>query len=137
MTTNDNNSSEGEVVPCSLAPHYDTNQHIAEINNVAPHGGDADRSDIESDHISKDNEEDNDYHDKDSDDMDISDHVLVTSPIIFCSRVTNYHENEVLILARAWFQVSTDPAVGTDQKSGHFWNRVMITYSKFIAITNN
>ena len=69
--------------------------------------------------------------------MDSADDVLLTSQLIFCSRATNYNENEILILARAWVQASTDPAVGTDQKSAHFWNRVLITYSKFIAITNN
>ena len=131
MTTNDNNSSEGEVVPCSLAPHYDTNHHIAEINNVAPRGGDTNGSDIESDTVSNDNEEDDKYHDKDhNNNMDNSDDVLLTSQIIFCSRATNYNENEILILAHAWVQVSTGPAIGTDQKSAHFWNRDLITYYK-------
>lgn len=55
MITDNDNSSEGEVVSCSLAPSHDTNHHIAEINNVAPHGGDADGSDVESDNVSKDN----------------------------------------------------------------------------------
>jgi hypothetical protein len=116
MTTKDNDSSEGEVVPCSLAHHHHTNHHIAEINNVVSLGGDTNGSDIESDNVSKDNEEDDDYHDKDNDNMDNSDDVLLTSQTIFCSRATNYNENEVLILARAWVHVSTDPAVGTDQK---------------------
>jgi hypothetical protein len=37
------------------------------------------------------------------------------------SRATNFSENEILILARAWIKVSTDPATGTDQKSAAFW----------------
>ena len=134
--TDDEYSSEAEVVPCSLATHHGTNRHITEINNATPHVGDTDGSDIESDHISKDNGEDTDYHNKDYNDMDNSDDVLVTNPTIR-SRATDYNKNEILILACAWVQVSTDPAVDTDQKSVHFWNRVLITYSKFIAITNN
>ena len=64
MTTEDDNSAEGEVVPCSLPPHYDTNRHIAEINNVACRGGDPDQSDVESDNVSNDDGEDDDYHDR-------------------------------------------------------------------------
>ena len=51
-----------EVVTCSLVPHHDMNHQIAEINNVAPHGADASRSDIESDNVSKDNWEDDNCH---------------------------------------------------------------------------
>ena len=76
MMTDHDDSSEGKVVPYSLAPHHDTNRHIAEINNVTPRGGDIDGSDVESDNVSEDNGEDDDYHDKDNNDMDNS--VMIT-----------------------------------------------------------
>jgi hypothetical protein len=69
--------------------------------------------------------------------MDNSDDVLLTRQMIFHSSATNYNGNEKLIRALAWVQVSTDPTIGTGQKSARFWNRVVITYSKFIAIMNN
>ena len=71
--TNNDNSSEGEVVPCSLANHHDTNHHITDVNNVTPCGGDTIGCDVESDNVSKDNGEDNDYRNKDNNDMDNSD----------------------------------------------------------------
>jgi hypothetical protein len=98
--------------------------------NAAPRGGDAKGSDVESDNVSKGNGEDDGYHDKDTNDMDYSDDVLLTSHTGFRSRASNYNENEILILAHAWVQVSTGPAIGTDQKSAHFWNRDLITYYK-------
>ena len=53
------------------------------------------------------------------------------------SRATNFSENEILIRARAWIKVSTDPATGTDQKSAAFWQQISIVYGQFVATTNN
>ena len=124
MATGDEDSSEREEVPFSLVPPHDMTRLIVENKNVAARGSDLDRSDVESDNVSKDSGGDAIHHDNTNN---------LTS---LRSRSSNYNENEILILARAWVQVSTDPATGTDQKSAHFWNRVLIAYTKFIAITN-
>lgn len=125
MATGDEDSSEREEVPFSLVPPHDMTRLVVENKNVAARGSDADRSDPESDNVSKDSGGDTIHHDNENNQTSL------------CSRASNYNENEILILAHAWVQVSTDPATGTDQKSAHFWNRVLIAYLKFIAITNN
>ncbi len=124
MATGDEDSSEREEVPFSLPPH-DMARLIVENKNVAARGSDADRSDPESNNVSKDSGGDTIHHDNNNNRTSLR------------LRASNYNENEILILARAWVQVSTNPATGTDQKSAHFWNRVLIAYQKFIAITNN
>lgn len=58
MTADDEDSSEGEEVHCSLVPHHNTNFQITEINNAVPCGGDTNRSDFESDNVSKNVRED-------------------------------------------------------------------------------
>ena len=79
-------------MPFSLVPPHDMTRLIVENKNVAARGSDLDRSDVESDNVSKDSGGDAIHHDNTNN---------LTS---LRSRSSNYNENEILILARAWVQ---------------------------------
>jgi len=118
-----------EVAPCSLPPHrHDYHQHDAACTtNSSP-------DDEDEDFINDPVDVTASVHGNSTPHLAIhediaftnNDNVEVATTTQQTSRVTNYSENEILILACVWIKVSTDPAARTDQKSAAFWQRISI-----------